>query len=156
MKFKKKAAFLAVVAFFALLLAFPATRDELDWCWTAFRDQTADYMRYYSEWPEGLHAVEARLRYEQRTWSDTKKAMINEALKKISAAKSDPEAAKERRARREHFFWKQVTNENTVVSYNDYLQRYPAGEFTNEARRRIDDLTRQTDSGSAGTNTTDH
>jgi hypothetical protein len=155
MKFKKKAAFLAVVAFLALLFALPATRDELDWYWTESRDQAADYMRYYTDWPKGWHTVEARLRYEQRAWSDTKRAMINEALKKNSTAKSDPEAIKERRVRKERFFWKEVTVENTIVSYNDYLQRYPAGEFADQARRRIDDL-RQPEGGSATTNSTDH
>jgi hypothetical protein len=152
MKFKKKAAFPGIVILLGLLFALPAMRDELDWCWTESRDQAPDYMRYLADWPKGRHTVEARQRYEQRTWSDTKRAMINEALKKHAAAQSDPEAIKEKKARKERFFWKQVTVENTLVSYQDYLQRYPAGEFADQARRRIDDLARQPDSGGAGTN----
>jgi hypothetical protein len=143
----KKAVYFGIVVFLALIFALPATRDELDWLWTESRDQATDYLQYYTDRPKGRHAAEARLCYKERTWIDTKKAMINEAIKKHSAAKSDPEARKERRTRLERFFWKQVTNENTVLSYKDYLTRYPAGEFAAEARRQIDDLTRQAASG---------
>jgi hypothetical protein len=142
MKFKKKAVLFGILVLFALLIALPATRDELEWYWAESRDQATDYMRYSADWPNGRHTVEARLCYEQRTWSDTKRAMINEAIKKHSAAQSDPEARKERKLRLELFFWKQVTNENTVLSYKDYLQRYPAGQFADQARHRIADLTR--------------
>lgn len=155
MKFKKKAAVLAVVAIVALLFVLPATRDELEWYWAQWRNQATDYMRYYTDWPKGWHAGEAKIRYEQRTWDDTKKALINEALKQISTAKSDPEAIKERRVRKEHFFWKQVSVENTIVSYTDYLQRYPAGEFADQARQRIDSL-RQPLDGNASINSTNH
>ncbi len=148
----KKTVFLGIVVFLALIFALPATRDELDWRWTESRDQAADYMQYYTDWPKGRHTAEARLRYEQRTWNDTKRAMINEAIKKNSAAKSDPEARKERRARLERFFWKQVTNENTLFSYKDYLMRYPAGQFAAQARRQIDDLTRKAASGGDSAN----
>jgi hypothetical protein len=156
MKFKKKAAFLGVIALLALLFALPVTRAELDWYWTEWQDQTANYLQYATDWPKGRHTIEARLRYEQRAWNDTKRAMINEALKKVAAAKSDPEAAKERRVRKERFFWKGATVENTVISYQDYLRRYPNGEFADQARRRIDDLTRQPEGGSATTDSTNH
>jgi hypothetical protein len=156
MKFKKKEVFLGVVALLALLIVLPATREELAWYWVEIQDQTTDYLQYYDNWPKGWHALEAKLRYEQRAWNDTKRAQINEAIKKHSAAKSDPEALKERRERLERFFWKQSTNENTVSSYQNYLQRYPAGQFADQARRQIDDLTRKADSGSASTNSTDH
>jgi hypothetical protein len=148
----KKAVFLGIVVFLALIFALPATRDELNWRWTESRDQATDYMQYYTDWPKGRHTAEARLCYKERTWSDTKRAMINEALKKHSTAQSDPEARKERRARLECFFWKQVTNENTVLSYKDYLMRYPTGQFAAEARRQIDDLTRQAASKSDSKN----
>jgi hypothetical protein len=152
MKSKKIAVFLGVVIFLALLAALPATRDELDWRWTLSRDQAADYKLYFTDWPKGRHVVEARQCYEQRTWADTKRAMINEALKKKAAAETDPDAIMERKMRQERFYWKEVTNENTIVSYQDYLQRYPAGEFAAQARRLIDDLTRQ----GAGTNSASH
>jgi hypothetical protein len=154
MKFRKIAVFIGIVAVLALLFAMPGTHDELVWWWTVSRDQAADYMQYYTDWPKGWHAAEARLRYEQRTWKATTRAMINEANKKYTAANSDPNAGKERQARLERFFWKQVTNENTIPSYKDYLTRYPAGQFTAQARRQIDDLNRQAASGSAGTNST--
>jgi hypothetical protein len=151
MKFKKKAAFLGIVILLGLLFALPPMRDELDWCWVESRDQATDYMRYLDDWPKGRHIAEARQRYEQRTWADTKRAMISEALKKHAASKSDPEAIREKKARKERFFWKQVTVENTVVSYQDYLQRYPFGEFADQARRQIDELARRAGSGASPT-----
>jgi hypothetical protein len=151
----KKAVYVGIVVFLAFLFALPATRDELAWLWAESRDQAADYLQYYTDRPKGLHAAEARLCYKERTWIDTKKAMINEAIKQHSAAKSDPEARKERRARLEHFFWKQVTNENTVVSYKDYLMRYPNGEFAAQAQRQIDELTHQA-AGMGGSDSTGH
>jgi hypothetical protein len=138
MKSKQNAILLGIIVVLALLFALPATRDELDWRWTQSRDQEADYMQYLTDWPKGRHIAEARLRYEQRTWIDAKKAMINEAIKQNKMEKSDPEAQQERRQRLERFFWKQVTNENTVVSYQDYLLRYPNGDFAAEARRQIE------------------
>jgi hypothetical protein len=150
----KKEIFLGIIVFLALIFALPATRDELDWRWTESRDQATDYMQYYTDWPKGRHTAEAKLCYKERTWSDTKRAMINEAIKKHSAAKSSPEARKERRARLERFFWKEVTNENTVLSYKDYLLRYPAGQFAAQARRQIDELTRQAAGESDSENST--
>ena len=148
MKLDKKAFFIAVVVVLAVVFALPATRDELDWRWTASHDQAADYMQYFTDWPKGRHVAEAHTRYENRTWVDTKKALISEAIKKHKAA--DPNARKERKERMERFFWKEVTNENTVVSYNDYLQRYPTGQFAALARRQIDDLNRKGAAGNDG------
>ena len=155
MKYKKKAAFLGVLVFVALVIALPATRDELEWYWTKSRDQVPDYVRYCADWPKGRHIVEARQLFEERTWNDTKRAMINEAIKRHSADQSDPEARQERKLRLELFFWKEVTNENTILSYKDYLMRYPAGQFAPQAHRKIDDLTRQQSSESAPANRTD-
>jgi hypothetical protein len=154
MSFKKKAAFFGVVILLALIFTLPAARQELDWRWTESHDQAADYMRYLTDWPSGRHTAEAKARYEQRTWNDTKRAMINEALKKHAEGKPDPEVIKEKKVRQERFFWKQAALENTVVSYNDYLQRYPAGEFAVEAHRKIEELNRQPDNGGAVTNST--
>ena len=48
------------------------------------------------------------------------------------------------------------TNENTVFSYEDYLTRYPAGLFVDQARRQIEVLSRQAASQNSGTNSTAH
>jgi hypothetical protein len=146
MKSNQKAVFIGIAVFIGLLFALPATRDELDWYWARSRDQAIDYLQYSTDWPKGRHVAEAKLCYEQRTWKDTKTAMINEALKKHAADKEakDP---KEKRKKMEHFFWKEVTNEDTIVSYKDYLLRYPNGEFAAQARNKIDALSRQAAAG---------
>ena len=138
----KRAVFLGIGVFLALLLAFPATRDELDWLWTASRGQASDYLEYCSKWPKGLHALQAKVAYEARAWNEVKRAMINEALKKNAAAKPDPAVRAEHRARLERFIWRAATNENAIVSYQNYLARYPSGRFAADARRRIDGLSR--------------
>jgi hypothetical protein len=144
----QKAVYIGIVVVLALLFALPATRAELDWLWAESRDQATDYMQYYTDWPKGRHTAEARNCYDERTWSKTKRAMINEAVKKHAARRSDAEARQELQARQERFFWKEATKENTTTSYKDYLTRYPAGQFASEARRQIDDFTRQATGGS--------
>jgi hypothetical protein len=154
MNFKRIAVFFGIVILLALLFSLPPMRDELSWCWAESRDEASDYMRYLDEWPKGRHIAEAKARYEQRSWKDTTRAMINEALKKHAASKTDPDTIQEKKVRQERFFWKQASIENTIVSYQDYLQHYPAGEFSGQAHRRIDDLRNQGAGGGAGTNST--
>jgi hypothetical protein len=148
----QKPVYIGIIVVLALLFVLPATRDELDWLWAESRDQATDYMQYYTDWPKGLHTSEARHCYDERTWSETKRAMINEAVKKHAARSAAPEPRQELQARQEGFFWKEATKENTVTSYKDYLTRFPAGHFAAEARRQIDDLTRHATGGSKNSN----
>jgi hypothetical protein len=147
---KKKPVYVGVFILVALIFALPATRDELDWLWALSRDQATDYMQYYTDWPNGLHTTEARRCYKARLWSETKRAMINEALKTHSSKRSSPEARKEQRARRDRFFWQEATREDTLESYQDYLTNFPSGQFADEARRRLDELGRKGTGGNAG------
>ena len=71
---------------------------------------------------------------------------------KVPAASADPDAIKEKKARNERFFWKQVTVENTAASYQNYLERFPEGEFVAEARRKIDELAHPAGAATATTN----
>ena len=107
-------------------------------------------MRYLDDWPKGFHFAQAKKQYEDRTWSDTKRAMIAEAIKKKKAETADPDASRKRKEKLERFFWQEVTNENTAESYHDYLLRYPGGLFASDARRQMDTLSRQ--SGGDSTN----
>jgi hypothetical protein len=80
--------------------------------------------------------------YEQRIWAETKRAMIAEATRNHKS-EDDPDAVQQKKARRERFFWREVTNENTAASYSEYLRRYPNGQFTAEAHDKVDELSRQ-------------
>jgi hypothetical protein len=134
---------LAAVVAAALLI--PATRDELAWYWTESQDQAGDYMRYLSEWPKGHHVTEAKMRYEQRQWAATKRALILQAYQqslRTNSPDADPAYRNERRLRREVLFWRQATNANTVTSYEDYLRQYPKGQFVAKAHAQIEALHR--------------
>ena len=146
MKSKKKAAVVCCLLVVAGVAFVPATRDELDWYWAESENEAPDYMRYLTDWPNGRHEAEARERYEQRTWKDKNRALIAEAVKKNNAPKADANAGHLRHEKLEKFFWGQVTTENTVASYQGYLQRYPNGIFAAQARQRLDDLARQSSS----------
>ena len=137
MHFNKKTVFLGFIVLAVVVCSLPITRDELDWRWAESRDQADDFMRYSTDWPHGRHAAEARLRYDQRVWAETKKAMIREAYKKTPVARTNSAVRLERLSRLEHFFWNEVTNANTAESYQDYLYRYPSGQFAPQARRHI-------------------
>lgn len=137
MKFKKNAVLAAAVAGLGIAFALPATRDEVAWVWAVLQDDPGGYELYYTERPNGIHAPEARLRYRELAWDKTKRAMIADAIKKHSGAEADPEAKKERKARMETLWWRQVTNANTVFGYNDYVRRYPNGRYVEQALKRI-------------------
>src|SRR5580698_5956122 len=103
----------AVVLLFIIIIAatialLPVVRDELSWWWAESLDHAADFMTYVEIWPNGRHVNEARLKYKQRQWVETEKALIHQAYQEASHASPDADAEyrKEKRLRRESFFWK--------------------------------------------------
>jgi hypothetical protein len=131
---------LAVTAYF-----LPVTRDELAWWWAQSHDHSDNYFRYLSDWPQGRHVVEARVCCHQRQWAESKRAEILQAATMATMASppnSDTEAAyrRERATRRDNFFWKQATNLDTLASYHDYLNQFPAGRHAGAARQKIQSL----------------
>ena len=137
----------AVVLLFIIVIAaaialLPVTRDELSWWWADSHDRSVDFTNYLESWPNGRHVAEARLKYNQRQWVETEKAMIHQAYQDASHSnpEADAEYRKEKRLRRDAFFWKAATNANTLQSYQDYLQQFPKGQFAPLARARIDAL----------------
>jgi hypothetical protein len=133
--------FVIVVAAATLL---PITREEFSWLWADSHDQAADFMRYIEDWPKGRHVAQARLKYDQRRWMETKKAMINQAYQQAahSTPDADAEYRKEKRLRRDSFFWKQAVAANTVNAYRDYLQQFPKGQHERQASNQIAALSR--------------
>ncbi len=130
---------LIIVVIGAAVALLPATRDELSWWWADSHNRAADFASYLEAWPKGYHAGEARLKYNQRQWAETEKAMIHQAYQEASHAspEADAEYRKEKRQRRDAFFWREATNSNTLESYQDYLQQFPRGQFSRQARAHI-------------------
>jgi hypothetical protein len=124
---------LAVPAYF-----LPITRDELAWWWAQSHGHSDSYLSYLSDWPQGRHAVEARLFCEERRRAETKMAQIRTA----TSTNPNTEAANrlEQRTRRDDFFWKRATRDNTIASYHDYLSQYPSGRHAAAARQKIQAL----------------
>ncbi len=60
----------------------------------------------------------------------------NESDPVVAAPENDAER------RRELIFWRRAQDENDVAGYQRYLLGFPNGEFADEARRRLDELTR--------------
>jgi len=149
---KKKASIGILIAVLGLLAAMPAVRDEFAWWRAALEDSPPEYELYFTDWPNGLHVGDARLRYKALTWDDTKRAMIADAIKKHATEQSNPEARNERKQRMELLWWKQVTNQNTLFGYQDYLQHYPQGAHAAEVQRRIAILSSQNSTDGSNTN----
>lgn len=123
----------------------PATRDELTWWWAESHGHSDNYLTYLSDWPEGRHAAGARLLCEQRRWAETKRAEIRTAdtmalMASPSNADSEAKYRREKELRHDNFLWKQTTHENTLFSYRDYLNQYPSGLHSSEARQKIQAL----------------
>jgi hypothetical protein len=147
---------LLVIAALAMTAYFlPATRDQFCWCWTQSCNHSDSYLQYLSDWPNGRHAVQAGVLYEQRLRAESKKAEILKAYQMVSMsspANAESEAAyrRQRDMRRDNFFWKQATTVNTPASYRNYLEQYPQGSHAGEARLKIKAL----GAPAAGTNAT--
>lgn len=125
----------------AVILLVPPAKDELAWRWAQFQDIAPGYQAYLADWPNGRHIIEARSSLAQRRWAATKRSLIAQAYQQAARADAAPGAdaayRREKRLRREAFFWKQATNVNTIDAYRDYLHEYPLGQFTAQALSQI-------------------
>lgn len=97
--------------------------DDRDWATAEQRHTIEGYEDYLEAWPEGRHASEARERIDE--------------LKQ--AAEIAQEDAAKRKAQ-EAADWETAARENTIESYDTYLQKHPAGANAPEARKRRDQL----------------
>ncbi len=96
-------------------------RDAADarlWAQTGARGTEADYIAYLSKYPKGLYSQAAR----------TELARI-EQEQRASAEREERGA------------WDTARAQDTIDVYRGFLQQYPEGVFSNQARARIDQLT---------------
>lgn len=128
----------------AVVAIVPTTREEVAWWRAETHAHAVDYAKYMERWPDGRHIAEAKMKYGARQWVETKMAMINQAYHEAvhSSPAADKEYTKEKLLREDSFFWKRATNVNTTGSYNDYVQRFPNGQFIRQARAQLDALNR--------------
>lgn len=94
--------------------------DNEAWATAQEADTVRGYEDYLEAWPEGLHADAARAR-----------------IAEIKAAEDARQRAAREAAEAEARAWETAARENTVESYQTYLEAYPAAENSEEARNRI-------------------
>jgi peptidoglycan hydrolase-like protein with peptidoglycan-binding domain len=95
-------------------------RDAADarlWAQTGARGTEADYIAYLSKFPKGLYSSAARAELER----------IEQ--EKRASAERDERAA-----------WDIARDVDTLAAYRQFLDQYPNGAFSNQARARIDQM----------------
>ncbi len=95
--------------------------DIAFWRATGASGEAADLRAYLSRYPEGIYADEAR-----------------RALEPFEEEERDRAEAEERRD------WDVAREANTISAYRAFLAKYPRGSFAENAKARIEDLTRET------------
>lgn len=94
--------------------------DNRAWATAEQRNTIAGYEDYLTDWEDGLHADKAR-----------------ERVAEMKAAMDAAERDAAERAARERADWTQAARDNTVASYQTYLDQHPTGVNAGEARSRI-------------------
>ncbi len=88
--------------------------DETAWKNALQLNSINSFNRYLEQHPNGRHASEAR-----------------QAIADIRRKQKEERNATERKA------WQQAQQLNSIAAYNDYLQKYPNGAYTKEAKLAI-------------------
>jgi hypothetical protein len=123
---------LLVVAALALAI-IPTTRDEIHWRWASHKDETASYEAYTKTWPDGRHAAEAQLRYDEHGWADARTANTVQGFEGYVQLHGKGKHVAEAKDNIESLHWQEATNANTVRSYRAYASAHPQGRFAQEA-----------------------
>lgn len=134
--------------------------DNEAWVRALEQDTLEGYRDYLTAFPNGRHADDARqeiARYDTDAWATAEQRgtvagyedylaafpdglFAGQARERIADIQQAEEAAREdaaERAAQEAADWEQAARENTVASYQAYLDKHPAGPNASEARARI-------------------
>ena len=95
-------------------------QDEAFWDETGALGTEAGLRRYLERYPDGIYADRARADLAEITQN-----------------------ARDRASERERLAYRRATEDNTIASYQQYLDAYPQGAFAADARNRIDALRQQ-------------
>ncbi|MEO0467128.1 MAG: bifunctional serine/threonine-protein kinase/formylglycine-generating enzyme family protein [Pseudomonadota bacterium] len=134
--------------------------DNEAWVRALEQDTLEGYREYLSAFPNGRHEESAReeiARYDRDAWATAERRntvagyedylagfpdglFASQARERISQIEQAEEAAREdaaERARQESADWERAARENTVGSYQAYLDKHPTGPNAGEARSRL-------------------
>lgn len=129
-----------IIAVIIVVDLLPMTREKLAWRWALTQNSSDAYLTYIGKHPDGKHIEEAKRCIEIRRPIEARSAQLTEAVamsvtsrtaKNIAANKA------ELATKQDDFFWKRTVSDNSVASFNAYLQRFPTGKHVEEARQKL-------------------
>jgi hypothetical protein len=118
--------------------AIPGIRDEICWLYASLRNGPNSYLWYRTLWPEGHHAVQARMLYDRRTWEESSETNSIESYETYLEKLPDGHFVSRAAEKIEDLIWQQAESGNTVESYEHYISEYPSGKRVEKAREYIE------------------
>jgi len=129
-----------IVLAVVVLLAIPATRDEILWIWASLQNDTIIYQSYLKTIPRGRHATEARVRYDELGWADALAADTFEGFEKYVHLHGDSKHLAEALVKIEPAHWQRTLDANTIKAYQEYGATHPQGPHLREAQLKSEIL----------------
>lgn len=137
---------IGVLVLAALMLAIiPTTRDEIHWRWVSHKNQTTTYESYVKTWPDGRHATEAKVLYDEHGWADAQAVNNVQGFERYVQLHGEGKHVAEAKDNIESLHWQEATTANTIKSYKSYTSAHPQGKFAQQAATKATAL--RTDQG---------
>ncbi|MCB9291522.1 MAG: caspase family protein [Lewinellaceae bacterium] len=114
-------------------------QEPAAWQAAKSKDTAAAYEAYLQQYPQGLHAREARAAAQELQ----RKAGAERAQQEEAERRQQQAEAERQRREQELEAWQAAKGKGTVVAYEAYLQQYPQGPHTPEARAAVQELQRK-------------
>ncbi len=122
------------------LAIIPTTRDEIHWRWASHKNETASYESYVKTWPDGRHAAEAQMRYDERGWTDARAANSVQGFERYVQLHAEGKHVSEAKDNIESLHWQEATGANTVQGFGRYVQLHAEGKHVTKAKDNIESL----------------
>jgi hypothetical protein len=129
-----------IIAVIIVVDLLPMTREKLAWRWALTQNSSDAYLAYLGKHPDGKHVDAAKQGIEARRPIEARSAEITEDMVMSATARTPKKIAANRielAAKQDDFFWKRTLSDNSVSSYNAYLERFPNGKHVEEARQKL-------------------
>ncbi len=118
----------------------PTARDEIHWRWASQKDVTASYEAYVKTWPDGRHAAEAHVRYDEHGWADAQASNAVQGFEQYVQLHGEGKHVAEAIDKIESLHWQEATGANTVQGFERYVQLRGEGKHVAEAKDNIESL----------------